>query len=311
MNILVVGGAGFIGSHLVDLLIQNECDVTVVDNLATGNLKNLPEHPRLKFIYKDILECDLKDFPDSFDGVVHLVANASISASWEKPLSAHNANLSSTIKIIEFCKKLRIPRLVYASSAAVYGESKETPINERFEVNPLSPYGLQKLSGEKYGALFAKEFGFSFVALRFFNVFGERQSPDSDYSGVISIFSNAMKSNLPITIYGDGRQTRDFIYVRDVARAIYKSLVVTLKVGSTSIINVGSGNQTSLLKLIDLLKRQFPDWQQEKIFKDPRIGDVLHSQADIAKASQELDFISKWPIDIAFETMLKTHDVGK
>ncbi|HBE16146.1 MAG TPA: UDP-glucose 4-epimerase [Cyanobacteria bacterium UBA11149] len=296
MKFIVTGGAGFIGSHLTEELLAENHSVIVVDNLSTGSLQNLPNHPQLKFLHKDILTCQPDDFPDQIDGIAHLAATPSVTDSWLNPLESHHNNLSAIISVILLCQALNIPRLVFASSAAVYGNKTELPIVEEQETSPISPYGLQKLVSEKYGNLFAKEVGLSFIALRFFNVFGPRQMPNSPYSGVISIFTKAMAEGLPITIYGDGQQTRDFIYVKDVAIAISQALTLPLAPGSCISCNLGTGNQTSLLDLVDILKSCFPNWNEAINLATPRTGDIQHSQGDISKIKSLLGFTPQWSV---------------
>ncbi|MBW4508761.1 MAG: NAD-dependent epimerase/dehydratase family protein [Scytonematopsis contorta HA4267-MV1] len=298
---IVTGGAGFIGSHLTETLLAAGNNVTVVDNLSTGKFGNLPDNPHLKFIQKDIAQCQPDDFPETIDGIAHLAATPSVTESWLQPLEAHHNNLSSIINVIQLCEKLNIPRLVFASSAAVYGQQNHLPIFEDLETVPISPYGLQKLVCEKYGSLFAEKIGFSFVGLRFFNVFGPRQAPNSQYSGVISVFVNAMQENLPITIYGDGTQTRDFIYVKDVADGLTKALTKPLEPGSSLICNLGTGKTTSLLQLVDALKGIYQDWKSEVGFAPGRLGDIPHSQADISKITSHLNFIPQCSLESSLQ----------
>ena len=303
MHFIVTGGAGFIGSHVTEQLLTEGHSVTVVDNLTTGSLQNLPEHARLKLLQKDISVCQPEDFTAQIDGIAHLAATPSVTASWLQPLEAHHNNLSATIAVIQLCQALNIPRLVFASSAAVYGPT-QVPISEVQHPDPISPYGLQKLASEQYASLFAKQLGFSFVALRMFNVFGPRQVPGSQYSGVISIFVSAMQQGLPITIYGDGTQTRDFIYVKDVAIAFALALTKTLASGESLICNLGTGKTISLVQLVDILKAYFPLWKSETRLTSPRLGDIQHSQADISKMSSLLNFTSQWSVADGIGTML-------
>lgn len=296
MHFIVTGGAGFIGSHVTEQLLSEGHSVTVVDNLITSSLKNLPEHSCLKLLQKNISACQPEDFPDRLDGIAHLAATPSVIESWLQPLEAHHNNLSATIAVIQLCQALNIPRLVFASSAAVYGSQAYLPITEDQAACPISPYGLQKLASEQYANLFARQLSFSFVALRMFNVFGPRQIPTSQYSGVISIFTAAMHQGLPIAIYGDGTQTRDFICVKDVAVAFTKALTTPLAPGSCLTCNLGTGKSTSLLRLVDILKARFPQWRSEIRFGSPCPGDIQHSQADISRASSLLSFTPQWSV---------------
>lgn len=297
MLFLITGGAGFIGSHLVEKLLNNDHSVIVVDNFSTGRLENLQAHPNLKLLAKDILTCQPEDFNSPIDGIAHLAATSSITTSWLNPLTAHHNNLSATVWIIELCQRLKIPKLVYTTSAAVYGEQTQLPISENQPTNPIAPYGWQKLFSEQYASLFAQRIGFSFVGLRLFNVYGPRQLPDSGYSGVISIFVNAMKRGQPITLYGDGSQTRDFIFVKDVANALFTALTVSQEPGSSLVCNIGTGKSISLLELIDVNKAYFPKWQPNIKFEEMRLGDIRDSLADISKAQTELNFVPQYSIE--------------
>lgn len=306
MHFIVTGGAGFIGSHVTEQLLSEGHSVTVVDNLTTGRLQNLPDHPHLKLLQKNILACQPEDFPKQIDGIAHLAATASVTESWLRPLEAHHNNLSPIVAVIELCQALKIPKLVFASSAAVYGGQVSLPITEAQETSPISPYGLQKLVSEQYACLFAKQLGFSFVGLRFFNVFGSRQVPSSPYSGVISIFTAAMQQDRPITIYGDGSQTRDFIYVKDVAIAFTKALVSPLLPGICLICNIGTGKSISLNQLVDILKDCFPNWKSELKFAPSRLGDIQHSQADITKATALLGFTPHWSVESSMHLFVES-----
>jgi UDP-glucose 4-epimerase len=296
MHFIVTGGAGFIGSHLTEQLLTVGHTVTVVDNLSTGSLKNLPEHPRLKLLLKNILDCQPEDFPQPIDGIAHLAATPSVTQSWNQPLESHHNNLSAMIAVLLLCQALNIPRLVFASSAAVYGNKTQLPIQEEQPTAPISPYGLQKLVSEQYANLLAKNVGISFIALRLFNVFGPRQDPNSPYSGVISSFSKAIQNSLPMTIYGDGSQTRDFIYVKDVAVAFTKALTIALPQGFCISCNVGTGHRTSLLELVDILQNCCHQSNSKIHFTAARPGDIQDSQADITKLISLLDFKPQWSV---------------
>jgi UDP-glucose 4-epimerase len=296
MHFIVTGGAGFIGSHLTEQLLIEGHTVTVVDNLATGRLENLPQHPRLKLLLKNLLDCQPEDFPERIDGIAHLAATPSVTQSWDTPLESHHNNLSAIIAVLLLCQALNIPRLVFASSAAVYGNKTHLPITEEQQTEPISPYGLQKLFSEQYANLFAENVGISFMALRLFNVFGPRQDPNSPYSGVISLFSKAIQNGLPITIYGDGSQTRDFIYVKDVAVAFTKALTVPLPKGFCLSCNVGTSQRTSLLELVEILKNCCHQSNSKIDFTTARTGDIQDSQADITKLISLLNFKPQWSV---------------
>ncbi|WP_204105119.1 MULTISPECIES: NAD-dependent epimerase/dehydratase family protein [Spirulina sp. CCY15215] len=295
MHFIVTGGSGFIGSHVTEQLLANGDRVTVLDNFSTGKHDNLPEHSQLTLVQKNILDCTVEDFNLPVDGIAHLAATPSVESSWIDPLATHNNNLSATLAAIQLCHKLQCPRLVFASSAAVYGMPETLPITEDHPTKPISPYGLQKLVSEQYGQLFTREYGLTFVALRLFNVFGDRQDPSSPYSGVISKFLEAMKNNTPITIYGDGSQTRDFISVRDVAVAFSQALTLPLPNTRELMVNVGSGRSVSLLELIEKLKPCYPHWQENIQFMSSRSGDIDNSLANIEKMSLYLEF--NWELD--------------
>lgn len=191
----------------------------------------------------------------------------------------------------------------------MYGNPTQLPISEAQSTSPISPYGLQKLISEQYASLFAKHIGFSFIGLHLFNVFSPRQLPSSQYSSVISIFSAAMQQQLPLTIYGDGSQTRDFIYVKYLANGFVKALMIPLAAGSSLIFNLGTGKSTSLMQLVNLLKICFPEWRSEIKFAPKRAGDIQHSEADISSASSLLAFKPQWSVQLALELLIATSNV--
>ena len=304
MHFLITGGAGFIGSHTTEKLLAEGHQVTVVDNLATGKLQNLPTHPRLRWLSKDILHCRAADFDSRFDGIAHLAATPSVAQSWKQPLVCHENNLSTIVAVLQLCQELQIPRLAFASSAAVYGNPHQVPIAEDSLTAPISPYGLHKLVGEQYLKLFSQQFDFAAVNLRLFNVFGSRQNPSSPYSGVISIFIEAMRQGLPISIYGDGTQTRDFVYVQDVATAFLKALTVPLNSGTCITCNIGTGQGISLFELIQSLNHCFPNWASDVRFAPARLGDIQYSLADISKADLYLSFKPQWSLQSGLKNFI-------
>ncbi|HEY9645343.1 MAG TPA: NAD-dependent epimerase/dehydratase family protein [Chroococcidiopsis sp.] len=304
MHFIVTGGAGFIGSHLTEQLLCDGHQVTVVDNLSTGKSENLPVSNQLKFLEKDILQCQPSDFTTPVDGIAHLAAMPSVTESWEQPMTAHHCNLSATVAVIQLCQSLHIPRLVFTSSAAVYGNPIQLPITEEHPTRPISPYGLQKLSSEHYVSLFAQQIGFSAVNLRLFNVFGPRQNPNSQYSGVISIFTRLMRQENAISLYGDGSQTRDFVYVKDVAIAFAKSLTASLEPGTHAVCNIGTGQSVTLVQLIDSLRDCFPEWGESINYLPARLGDIQHSRADVTTAAMLLDFKASWSLSDGLRSLV-------
>lgn len=306
MHFIVTGGAGFIGSHLTNYLLAEGHHVTVVDDLTSGKRQNLSEHRNLTLMCQDILQCQPEAFTQPVAGLVHLAATPSVTQSWLNPLSAHQNNLTTTVAVLQLAQALKIQRLVYASSAAVYGNPTQLPITEDHVTDPISPYGLQKLVSEQYIQMFAQHCGFSAVILRLFNVFGPRQLPNSPYSGAISIFVEAMRQGRPITLFGDGRQTRDFVYVQDVALAIAQSLTVTMPAKANVVCNIGTGTSVTLLALIEILRHYFPSWKADVNFAPERVGDIRHSQPCIAKASAALRFVPTWSVPSALELLIQS-----
>ena len=296
MRLLVTGGAGFIGSHFVDLVVGLGGQVVVVDDLSSGRVDNLATHRRVEFVKKNFRMCQARDFAGNFDAIVHLAARPSVATSWEQPMQAHESNLSLTLHAITLASELRIKRIVFASSAAVYGKTTEVPTKESSQLSPSSPYGLQKQTSERYGQLFAEALGLSFVSLRFFNVFGPRQSPSSPYSGVISQFLAAMQKGLPVNITGDGEQTRDFIYVKDVAAALQAAVTKISNEIPWLVLNVGTGVPASILKLRREMIQFFPDADKVPIFLPIAPGDIRHSAACITAAAEVLGFSSRYSL---------------
>jgi UDP-glucose 4-epimerase len=305
MRILVTGGAGFIGSHFVDLVVGLGGQVVVVDDLSSGTADNLPTHRSVEFVKKNFRTCEARDFVGSFDAIVHLAALPSVATSWEQPMQAHELNLSLTLHAITLASELRIKRIVFASSAAVYGKTTDVPTKESSQTSPSSPYGLQKLTSERYGQLFAGALGLSFVGLRFFNVFGPRQSSSSPYSGVISKFLTATQKGLSVNITGDGEQTRDFIYVKDAAAALQSAVTKVPNEVPWLVLNIGTGVPTSILKLRREMIRFFPDADKVPIFLPTVSGDIRHSAACITAATEVLGFSPRYSLQNGLAELLQ------
>ena len=287
---LVTGGAGFIGSHIVDALVEAGQTVRVVDNLSTGHKENLAQHEvgAIEFIEADLAEPGVATRAvDGIDHVLHIAAIPSVPRSVKDPITTHRANVDATLFLLEAARAAQIKRLVFASSSAVYGNSPTLPKHERMPTNPLSPYALQKLIGEQYLRLFHSLYGLDAVALRFFNVFGPRQDPSSPYSGVISLFTAALSEGRQPTIHGDGGQTRDFTYVSDVASGVIAASTADGLGGK--VMNLAPGGRVSLNSLFAVL-RDVIGADVEPLYGPPREGDVRDSQADNALAMEFLGF---------------------
>jgi UDP-glucose 4-epimerase len=292
-SVLVTGGAGFIGSHLVDKLVNSGYSVRVIDNLSTGKLANIQGHidkGKIDFVAGDIRDIEtVKKCVHGVDAVLHLAAVTSVPFSVDNPVFTYEVNVSGTLNLLASLAKERIGKFMFISSCAVYGDPKYLPINESHTTNPISPYAESKLLGERYCLGFHENRLLKTVALRFFNVYGLRQGLN-DYSGVITKFVGRLKQNLPLIIYGDGTQTRDFIHVTDIVDAIFRSLNTEAAEGQ--VFNIGSGKPTSLNELANTLLL-LAGSNSTIIHEEPRIGDILHSYAETSQAKKLLGFSSK------------------
>jgi UDP-glucose 4-epimerase len=278
-KVLVTGGAGFIGSHLVDALLDQHCEVMVLDNFSTGKKNYLSKNNCLHIIEGDVCDSSVvNQAANSVDVIVHLAAISSVQKSIEAPQMTHNVNVGGTLNVLEAARAQKVKRVLFASSAAVYGDTPTLPAVENAKLNPLTPYAIDKLSSEVYLDFYRRDYGVETASFRFFNVFGERQDPASSYSGVIGIFAARVLENKPLVIYGDGEQTRDFIYVKDAVSVLVQA-VIKQKI-CTDTINVANGKSISLNKLVDLLREIFK--KDIKVNYEPvRSGDIRHSLASI------------------------------
>ena len=286
MKVLITGGAGFIGSHLTECLLAGNHTVRVLDNLSTGKRENLPASAAVEFQQGDIRDrAEVNAAVRDIDAIVHLAAVASVQASVDDPVSTHETNFDGTLFLLEAARHAGIKRFVYASSAAVYGDNTALPLAEDASLKPLSPYAADKLAGEHYLSFYFNKFGLQTTAFRFFNIFGPRQDPSSPYSGVISIFVERSLRGERVTIFGDGMQTRDFVYVGDLATLLVAALSTPATAGQ--VINIGRGRQSSLLELLTALE-QLTGKPVERRHAPARIGDIVHSRADTTRLQRLL-----------------------
>lgn len=293
MKILVTGGAGFIGSNLTNELVKDH-EVVVFDNFSTGKIDNLDFSDNLA-----VIEGDITDYPfinkvlaDEFDIIYHLAAVASVAASVENPIHCNEVNFKATLNLLEQVRQNKFKtKIVFASSAAVYGDNENLPLKESDAVRPLSPYAIDKYAAEQYIINYSKLYGMDTCAARFFNVYGPKQDPKSPYSGVISILMDAiLDSSKVFNLFGDGSQTRDFVYVDDLVN----TLIILGFSGESKgqVFNLGTGNSISLIELINTL--EFVSNQKLEINSFPaRNGDIKDSKADI-KLTRELGYFPKF-----------------
>lgn len=292
---LVTGGAGFIGSHVVERLLSRGARVRIADDFSSGRRDNVPARPEVELVEGDLADPAVAaKAVAGCEYVIHLAAIPSVPRSVNDPVRSHRANVDGTLNVLMASRDAGVRRLVFAGSSSVYGDVAVLPKREDLKPHPLSPYALQKLIGEQYCQLFTSLYGLETVTTRFFNVFGPRQQADSAYSGVISLFIDAIASGRQPTVHGDGRQTRDFTYVGDVVTGVLRCFDAPHAAGE--VINVAAGGRISLLDLIatlnDLLKKQI-----EPVFGPARTGDVRDSQADIEKARRVLTFSPSVPFE--------------
>jgi UDP-glucose 4-epimerase len=291
MKALVIGGAGFIGSHLAERLTREGHHVRVFDNLSTGKRDNLAAiGDDVELVVADVRHTErLRQEMRGCEVVFHQAAIVSVPYSIEHPDETLDVNLRGTLNVLEAAKSAGVRRVVMASSAAVYGEDPELPKRETMLPSPISPYGLEKLASEHYLAIWAKLFGVETVALRYFNVFGPRQDPSSAYSGVISIFVDRILRGDGVTIFGDGEQFRDFVYVANVVEANVLAATSARGAGAGRVYNVGCGERTSLNELAAMLGRICGRDVRPR-HAEPRAGDIRESLADISLARRELGY---------------------
>jgi UDP-glucose 4-epimerase len=302
---LITGGAGFVGSHLAERLVEEGSEVTIIDNLSTGKLENISEitstllgagKNQITFIQADIRDTDgLGKINSKFDAIIHLAAQVYVHKSILNPQETYDINIAGTLNILELAKKLNIKKIIFASSSAVYGNLNKNSIDETDELKPISPYGISKLKAEELLRNYSESYQITTVNLRFFNIYGPHQDANSPYSGVITNFIKKIKQNEKPIIYGKGEQTRDFIYIEDIVEGIVGSL--KLQDGRNHTYNLGTGKTISINELLSLIARILVKDNLEPLYKSSRKGDILFSGASIAKIKKELDFLPKYGIN--------------
>lgn len=284
MKILVTGGAGFIGSHIVDLLVARGDQVVTIDNLSSGKKEQV--HPAAKLIKIDITDPGLIHVfeQEKPEAVIHQAAQIHVNTSVEDPVLDANTNIIGTINLLEACRKTGVKKVVYASSAAVYGNPEYLPIDEKHPVAPLSGYGISKHTVEHYLEVYSRLYGLKYTALRYANVYGLRQDPRGE-GGVVSILVDKYLRREPFTVFGDGEQTRDYIYVEDVARANLAAITA----GDGQLLNIGTGIRTTLNQVLALFD-EIASFQNRKLTGPDRTGDIKHSYFDNRKACSTLNW---------------------
>lgn len=286
---LVTGGAGFIGSHLSERLVRGGHRVRVLDDFSSGKIENLESvRDEVEIIRGDVRDIDLvREAMDGVEVVFHQAAIGSVPRSVADPISTHEANITGTLNVLMAARDAGVRRVIYASSSSVYGEGAELPKREDMIPQPLSPYALSKLAGEYYCAVFYRVYGLESVSLRYFNIFGPRQDPNSQYAAVIPRFISALIEGRPPIIYGDGMQSRDFTYVENAVEANLLAAEAEGVAGRT--FNIACGGRYTLLELLQKLE-DIIGCQVEPVHEAPRPGDIRHSQASIEAAAAALGY---------------------
>ncbi|MEN4005904.1 MAG: SDR family oxidoreductase [Methanobacteriaceae archaeon] len=279
-KVVVTGGLGFIGSHIVERLNKNN-EILIVDDQSSGKIENIKDldFSKIDTTLGSITSINLEEIFEGCNYLFHLAAVTSVPESVENPIHCNNVNITGTLKVLKAAKAAGIQKVVFSSSSAVYGEVKSLPISENHPINPLSPYAVSKAAGELYCNVFSEIYGLPTVVLRYFNVFGPRQDPNSQYAAVIPNFIEKMIKNERPVIYGDGEQTRDFISVKHVVDAN----ILAAESEETGVFNIGLGKSTSVNQLFEMINGVLGK-DIEPVYEKERAGDIKHSVADISKA---------------------------
>jgi len=304
MRYLVTGGAGFIGSHTVDELVRRGHGVVVLDDLSSGKEENLADvRNKITFVKGSITDIEsVQKAMHQAEYVIHLAARTSVPRSMKDPLDTNRINVEGTLNVLVAARDNKVKRFVFAASSSAYGETPTLPKTESMQPAPISPYGVTKYVGELYAQTFGRCYGLENVSLRYFNIFGPRQDPDSPYSGVLSRFTTAFLEGSQPTVYGDGEQTRDFTFVENAVQA--NLLACETPNASKSVFNIGTGSRISLNQTLELLRRISGKNLSAK-YEPPREGDIRDSQADIGKARESLGYE---PVILFEEGLQRTYD---
>jgi nucleoside-diphosphate-sugar epimerase len=289
MRYLVTGGAGFIGSNTVDELVRRGHNVVALDDLSSGKAQNLDgAKGKVELLQHSITDLErLREACRGVDYVIHLGARTSVPRSVKDPIGTNRVNVDGTLNVLVAARDANVKRVVFAGSSSVYGDTPTLPKSEKMAPTPISPYGVSKMVGEVYGQVFQRVYGLEFVSLRYFNVFGPRQDPGSPYSGVLSLFNAAVLEGTQPTVYGDGEQSRDFTYIRNVVEA--NLLACEAKRAAGLAINIGTGGRYTLNRTLALLEKVTGRTAKAK-YAPPRPGDIRDSQADISRARDVLGY---------------------
>jgi len=308
-RVLVAGGAGFIGSHIVDKLLNQDKEVIVLDNLYTGRVKNIEQcrdNRKSRFVHGDVRSLDLvKRLVKDVDAVFNEAAVVSVSRSLEDPILANEVNVGGTLNLLKVCLDSGVKRFVQASSASVYGNAETLPVLENLAPNPISPYAVAELAAENYAKVFHLNYGLETVCLRYFNVYAPRQT-FSVYSGATTIFLNKLSRDRRPIIFGDGNQTRDFVYVEDVVEANMLALTNKKAVGET--FNIATGKPNTINELVQNLQEKLGKQRLKPIHKLPRKGDIKHSYASIEKAKKILGYKPKFSLEKGITKLVEWYE---
>jgi len=290
-TILITGGAGFIGSNIVEGILEDGNTVKVLDNFSTGKIENLSKFiNEIEVIEGDIRDRDIVDeCMKKSDFVIHLAAIPSVQRSIKDPIASNDINVNGLLVCLNSASKNNIDRFVFASSSSLYGDSIILPKVESMTPNPISPYGVSKLAGEQYCNIFYHLYGLQTISFRYFNVFGPKQDPNSEYSAVIPLFINAILNNVQPIIFGDGTQSRDFTYIENIINANRLAINCDYNFNGTTVFNCACNDNYNLLTLVDEIN-SYMNKNIKPIFQDPRVGDIKHSHADTSLISNKMNY---------------------